>query len=69
MKFQKIIESPPKSMGPHLVTDGENVALMNYYGEWRGVHDWRSYAHHPFHEVVWPTHYCEIEMPNNEKMS
>lgn len=32
----------PTEAGSYLVTDGESVQIMDYYGEYKGSHDWSS---------------------------
>lgn len=32
----------PSEFGSYLVTDGGEVQIMNYHGEYKGLHDWSS---------------------------
>lgn len=53
----------PDNSGPHLVRDDESIAIMWYYGAHKGQHEWRTWAKHPYHEVIDPTHWMGIELP------
>lgn len=33
----------PNESGKFLVTDGKDVEVMYYFGDYKGLHDWSSY--------------------------
>ena len=44
MEWIDIEIAPPIEFGSYLVTDGEDIQIMNYYGLYKGAHDWSSYV-------------------------
>ena len=59
MEWISIKERYPETSDIVLVSDGEEVAPMRYFGQYKGSDDWSSY----FHNVLDVTHWMPLPEP------
>jgi hypothetical protein len=53
MKWISIDDRLPVGGARLLVTDGVDVEIMIYYGEYKGAHEWSSYTHNTLDVSHW----------------
>jgi hypothetical protein len=53
MEWIDISVSAPTEFGSYLVTDGSDIQIMNYYGQYKGCHDWSSYVCNSLNVTHW----------------
>lgn len=62
MKWNDIKKQEPPCAGSYLVTDGEDIQIMDYFGKYKGADEWSSRVCC----TLDVTHWMELpELPND----